>query len=35
MNNLDVGRASEFIKKKVYTDKTRCYECGVSGRDKH
>lgn len=27
----DNGRASEFIKRKVYTDKTRCYECGETG----
>eukprot|EP00128_Syssomonas_multiformis_P009404 Colp12_sorted_trinity150504_noHs@16460 len=26
----DNGRASEFIKKKVYKDKSKCYECGVS-----
>ncbi len=26
----DNGRAPEFIKKKVYTDRTRCYECGVT-----
>jgi len=26
----DNGRASEFIRKKVYKDKSRCYECGVS-----
>ncbi|TYJ05045.1 hypothetical protein E1A91_A12G138500v1 [Gossypium mustelinum] len=28
---VDNGRAPEFIKKKVYKDKSRCYECGVSG----
>lgn len=27
----DNGRAAEFIKKKVYTDKSRCYECGEEG----
>lgn len=27
----DNGRASEFIRKKQYPDKTRCYECGESG----
>ncbi|KAL8533183.1 hypothetical protein ACS0TY_009432 [Phlomoides rotata] len=27
----DNGRASEFIKKKVYKDKSRCYECGEEG----
>lgn len=27
----DNGRAPEFIKKRVYKDKSRCYECGVSG----
>jgi len=27
----DNGRAREFIKKKLYTDKTRCYECGDMG----
>lgn len=26
---IDNGRAREFIKKKVYNDKSRCYECGV------
>jgi len=25
----DNGRAREFIKKKTYSDKSRCYECGV------
>ena len=25
----DNGRATEFIKRKYYTDKSRCYECGV------
>jgi U11/U12 small nuclear ribonucleoprotein SNRNP31 len=25
---VDNGRAREFIKKKVYKDKSRCYECG-------
>ncbi|KAE8666359.1 Zinc finger CCHC-type and RNA-binding motif-containing protein 1 [Hibiscus syriacus] len=28
---VDNGRAPEFIKKRVYKDKSRCYECGVSG----
>ena len=27
----DNGRASEFIKKKEYPDKSTCYECGVAG----
>lgn len=27
----DNGRASEFIRKKVYKDKSRCYECGDEG----
>jgi len=27
----DNNRASEFIKKRVYTDKSRCYECGEEG----
>ncbi|KAH6820611.1 RNA recognition motif and CCHC-type zinc finger domains containing protein [Perilla frutescens var. hirtella] len=27
----DNGRAAEFIKKKVYKDKSRCYECGEEG----
>ena len=27
----DNGRASEFIRKKYYSDKTRCYECGEFG----
>lgn len=27
----DNGRATEFIKKKVYKDKSRCYECGEDG----
>ena len=27
----DNGRAKEFIKRKVYKDKSRCYECGESG----
>ncbi|KMZ69155.1 RNA binding protein [Zostera marina] len=27
----DNGRASEFIKKRVYKDKSRCYECGEEG----
>ncbi|KAL1542398.1 U11/U12 small nuclear ribonucleoprotein 31 kDa protein [Salvia divinorum] len=28
---VDNGRAAEFIKKKVYKDKSRCYECGEEG----
>ncbi|XP_059628348.1 U11/U12 small nuclear ribonucleoprotein 31 kDa protein [Cornus florida] len=27
----DNGRAAEFIRRKVYKDKSRCYECGESG----
>lgn len=27
---IDNGRAAEFIRRRNYTDKTRCYECGVS-----
>ncbi|ESO05098.1 hypothetical protein HELRODRAFT_78261 [Helobdella robusta] len=27
----DNGRTTEFIKKKVYKDKSRCYECGEEG----
>lgn len=27
----DNGRAPEFIRRKEYKDKTRCYECGESG----
>lgn len=27
---VDNGRATEFIKRRNYTDKTKCYECGVS-----
>ncbi|KAJ3275432.1 Zinc finger CCHC-type and RNA-binding motif-containing protein 1 [Borealophlyctis nickersoniae] len=27
----DNGRAAEFIKRKTYTDKSRCYECGEEG----
>lgn len=26
---IDNGRATEFIRRRNYTDKTRCYECGV------
>lgn len=26
----DNGRTPEFIRKKIYKDKSRCYECGVS-----
>lgn len=29
----DNGRTSEFIKRKVYKDKSLCYECGVSQSD--
>ena len=28
---VDNGRAKDFIKRKVYKDKSRCYECGESG----
>jgi len=28
----DNGRATEFIRRKVYKDKSRCYECGVGFR---
>ena len=28
---VDNGRASEFIRKRVYRDKSRCYECGAEG----
>lgn len=27
----DNGRTSEFIRKRVYPDKTRCFECGEFG----
>ncbi len=27
----DNGRTTEFIKRRVYKDKTRCYECGEFG----
>jgi U11/U12 small nuclear ribonucleoprotein SNRNP31 len=27
----DNGRAREFIKRKEYPDKTKCYECGEKG----
>lgn len=27
----DNGRATEFIKKRVYKDKSKCYECGAEG----
>ncbi|KAF5178029.1 Zinc finger cchc-type and rna-binding motif-containing protein [Thalictrum thalictroides] len=27
----DNGRATEFIRRKVYKDKTKCYECGEDG----
>ena len=26
----DNGRAKEFIRRKIYKDKSTCYECGVS-----
>ncbi|KAF8021594.1 hypothetical protein BT93_G1903 [Corymbia citriodora subsp. variegata] len=28
---IDNGRAPEFIRKRVYKDKSRCYECGEDG----
>ncbi|XP_061405023.1 LOW QUALITY PROTEIN: zinc finger CCHC-type and RNA-binding motif-containing protein 1 [Lethenteron reissneri] len=28
---VDNGRASEFIRRRTYTDKSRCYECGEDG----
>ncbi|KAG9342250.1 hypothetical protein JZ751_016752 [Albula glossodonta] len=28
---IDNGRATEFIRRRNYTDKTRCYECGDFG----
>ncbi|KAM5172317.1 zinc finger CCHC-type and RNA-binding motif-containing protein 1 [Mantella aurantiaca] len=28
---IDNGRASEFIRRRNYTDKSRCYECGDTG----
>ena len=28
---VDNGRTKEFIKRKVYRDKSRCYECGETG----
>lgn len=28
---IDNGRAPEFIRKRVYKDKSRCYECGEGG----
>lgn len=28
---IDNGRATEFIRKRVYKDKSRCYECGGEG----
>lgn len=27
----DNGRAAEFIRKRIYKDKSRCYECGEEG----
>ncbi len=31
----DNGRAADYIRRKVYKDKSRCYECGVSNFKKH
>lgn len=28
---VDNGRSTEFIRRKIYPDKTRCYECGEEG----
>lgn len=28
---IDNGRATEFIRRRNYTDKTKCYECGSTG----
>ncbi|XP_034529392.1 zinc finger CCHC-type and RNA-binding motif-containing protein 1 [Notolabrus celidotus] len=28
---VDNGRATEFIRRRNYTDKTKCYECGETG----
>ena len=28
---VDNGRAQEFIRKRVYKDKSKCYECGEDG----
>ncbi|KAG8439759.1 hypothetical protein GDO86_005796 [Hymenochirus boettgeri] len=28
---IDNGRATEFIRRRNYTDKSRCYECGDTG----
>ena len=28
---VDNGRASEFIRRRIYKDKSRCYECGEVG----
>lgn len=28
---LDNGRSTEFIRKRLYTDKSFCYECGKEG----
>uniref|UniRef100_A0A3B3V895 Zinc finger CCHC-type and RNA binding motif 1 n=1 Tax=Poecilia latipinna TaxID=48699 RepID=A0A3B3V895_9TELE len=28
---VDNGRAAEFIRRRNYTDKTKCYECGETG----
>ncbi|CBI31391.3 unnamed protein product, partial [Vitis vinifera] len=29
----DNGRAAEFIRRRVYKDKSRCYECGEAFED--
>lgn len=29
---VDNGRATEFIRRRNYADKSRCYECGVGCR---
>lgn len=29
---IDNGRATEFIRRRNYTDKSKCYECGVCAR---
>ncbi|XP_064417629.1 zinc finger CCHC-type and RNA-binding motif-containing protein 1 isoform X1 [Latimeria chalumnae] len=28
---IDNGRASEFIRRRIYSDKSKCYECGDTG----
>ena len=30
---VDNGRAAEFIRRRTYKDKSRCYECGVSRKN--